>query len=86
MQQYRVTIKQPVHGETFYREAPGGLYNKNPAQARRFRGYQEALSHMAGVLRPSSARLHEPVTITIEPVPQEGDSPWTVEEILAREG
>jgi hypothetical protein len=86
MQRYRVRIEQPVHGESFYRDAPDGINNKDQGQARRFRGYHDAVVHLASALHPPNGGLNEPVTITIEPVPQDMDRPWTVEEILAREG
>ena len=86
MHQYLVKIHQSVHGESFYREAPDGINNKDQGQARRFKGYHEAVVHLASALHPSNGRLNEPVTITIEPVPPDKAHPWTVEEIPARKG
>jgi len=86
MHQYLVKLHQSVHGESFYREAPDGINNEDQGQARRFGGYHEAVVHLASALRPSNGGLNEPVTITIEPAPQDTDRPWTVEEILPREG
>jgi hypothetical protein len=79
--QYVVEIMQPSHGTTFYR-IDNGIHEKDQSKATRFNGYLLALQHITGVL--AHIVLNEPAEIRIVLAPNNG--PWTVEEILAREG
>ena len=79
--QYIVEITQPSHGTTFYRSGYG-INEKDRSMATRFDGYLPTLQHITAVL--TYIVLNEPVEIRLLPAPN--NRPWTVEEILAREG
>jgi hypothetical protein len=81
MCEYVIAIKHPSQGTSFYRQGHG-ICEKDQSKATTFKGYLKALQHITKVL--VDIVLSEPAEIRIVPVPNE--SPWTTEEILAREG
>ena len=81
--QYIIEISQPCHSTRFYRHGYG-ISESDPAKATRFECYDQALKLLAEFLNPAKLVLSEPVEIRILPAPDDG--PWTIEEILAREG
>jgi len=81
MIEYIIEVKQPSHGTAFYRSGHG-IYEKDQNKATRFNSHYQAMRHLTGVL--ADVVLRESVEICI--VPARSEEPWTVEEILAREG
>jgi hypothetical protein len=83
---YIIKIDQAQQGTSYYHHGAGGIDNKDPDRATRFFNYGEAARQAAELLRPGGG-LQGPAAITFEPAPESlPDRPWTVEEILAREG
>lgn len=80
---YIVEIRQPSQGITFFQQGKG-IAETDSAKATRFGSYFDALQLITDFLNPDRIVLSEPVEIRIAPAPS--DEPWTVEEILAREG
>jgi hypothetical protein len=81
MSQYIVKIVQPAREAVFYRD-DGGALERDCWKATRFGRFQDAASRVAAGLMscgiPDAAEVH------IVQVPP--DQPWTIEEILQREG
>jgi hypothetical protein len=79
MFEYVIEFDQPALGTTYF---GNGVHEPDKNHATRFNSYLDAVGHLAAHLPAHT--LNEPVEIRIVPAPD--NTPWTVEEILAREG
>lgn len=80
--EYIVEIKQ--RSQTTFFRMDYGIAEPDPFKATRFGSYREALQQIAEVLKSDATTLNEPVEIRIMPSPK--IEPWTIDEILEREG
>ncbi len=78
--EYIIEIKEATGDLTFYRD--GDIHETSADKATRFPDYYAAAKQTHRIL--GDTVLHEPVEIRIVPAPD--DTPWTFEEIMAREG